>query len=238
MTSRTRPSLLLLQVRHGVEALEHERICFRDACGGRAELAFRNLVDEPDLEWSDVSDFEVLMVGGSGECSATGDYDFTVPLEQVVRRWVEESRPFMGSCWGHHFLARALGGAVRTDPDTSEVGTFPVRLAPEAREDPLFAPLPRRFQAQMGHHDWVAELPRGAVALAHSERCGNQVMKLRGKPVYSTQFHSELGRRQILERIAMYKACYLDGTMHEMAKRIHPTPEVRPLLARFLDLYT
>ncbi len=237
MAPRVLPRLLLLQVRHGVEALEHERDCFRRSCGDRVALSFRNLVDEPDLEWTDVRDAQVLMVGGSGECSATGDYDFTRPLEVVLRRWADESRPFMGSCWGHHFLARALGGSVRTDPSTSEVGTFPVHLAPAAQRDPLFSELPARFRVQMGHHDWVAELPEGAVALAHSDRCGNQAMKLRGKPVYSTQFHSELGRRQILERIAMYKASYLDGTMSEMEKRIRSTPEVRPLLARFLDLY-
>lgn len=239
VAARFLPKLLLLQVRHVSEALEHERRCIRRVSGGRADLTFRNLVDEPELRWADVHRFEVLMLGGSGESSATAEYPFTRALEDVVRRWAQEGRPFMGSCWGHHFLATALGGKVRTDPKTSEVGTFPVELAPAGRRDPLFSTLPPRFQAQMGHHDWVAELPQGAEALAHSERCANQAVKLVDKPIYTTQFHSELGRREILERLVMYKASYLEGaSLEEMGQRIKPSPAVRPLLGRFLELYT
>jgi GMP synthase (glutamine-hydrolysing) len=132
-----------------------------------------------------------------------------------------------------------MGGAVVTEMETSEVGTFPVRLEPAGQRDPLFSTLPPSFQAQMGHHDYVAELPEGAESLAVSDRCPNQALKFVGKPVYSTQFHSELGRREILERIRMYRESYLDGaTMEEMKSRVGPSPAVKPLITRFLKMHT
>ncbi len=236
---RLLPRALLIQVRKSREAVRHERQCLERLVDGVARLEFHNLFDEPHLSWAQVQPFEVLFLGGSGECTATEDYEFSEPLGEVVRRWVQESRPFLGSCWGHHFLAHALGGKVVTDPETSEVGTFSVQLEPAGKMDPLFSTLPPSFQAQMGHHDYVEELPEGTESLATSERCPNQVLKVVGKPVYSTQFHSEMGRREILERLRMYRECYMDGaTMEEMARRVGPSPAVKPLISRFLKMHT
>ncbi len=233
------PRVLVVQVRRSLEAIRHERECLEHRVDGVALLEYHNLIDAPDLSWTQVRPFEALIVGGSGECTATEDYDFSKPLGDVVRRWIQESRPFLGSCWGHHFLARALGGEVVTDPETSEVGTFSVELEPAGRRDPLFSTLPRRFQAQMGHHDYVAELPEGTESLATSERCPNQALRVVGKPVYSTQFHSELGRREILERLRMYREGYLEGsTIEELRRRVGPSPAVKPLIARFLRMHT
>lgn len=238
--SRLLPKVLLLQVRPAPEALEHERSCYTTALADLGELTFRNLPDEPSIRWPQVHGFEVLMIGGSGECSAAEEYPFTRPLGDVVRRWVQEGRPFFGSCWGHHFLTVALGGRVVTDAATSEVGTFPVELEPAGRADPLFAGLPPRFQAQMGHHDSIRELAPGTDSLARSERCLHQIVKVVGKPVYSTQFHSELGRRQLIERLRIYQRDYLPAglTLQEMEAKILPSPAVRPLLRRFLELHT
>jgi GMP synthase (glutamine-hydrolysing) len=233
------PRVFVVQVRRSLDALRHERQCLERLADGVAELHYQNLIDEPELGWADVQPFEVLIVGGSGECSATADYEFSESLSDVVQRWVQESRPFLGSCWGHHFLARALGGKVVTDPRTSEIGTYAVQLEPAGEMDPLFSTLPASFQAQMGHHDYVAELPEGTESLAVTERCPNQALKVIGKPVYSTQFHSELGRREILERLRIYREGYMDGvTMDEMKRRIGPSPAVKSLITRFLKMYT
>lgn len=160
-------------------------------------------------------------------------------MRQVVGRWVETDRPFFGSCWGHHFLAATLGGEVRTDVSTSEIGTFAVNLSPAGRQDPLFSTLPREFLAQMGHHDYVAQLPPGSESLAWSERCPNQAIRISGKPVYSTQFHSEMGRRDIVFRLRMYRESYLEGgTLRKVADALRPAPAVKPLMGRFLDLVT
>ncbi|MDX1644433.1 MAG: type 1 glutamine amidotransferase [Thermoanaerobaculia bacterium] len=240
MSRRLLPQILLLQVRRDARALEHERACYLSACRDLGEFSFRNLPDEPAVRWADVRGFEVLMVGGSGECSATEEYPFSAPLGDVVRRWITEGRPFFGSCWGHQFLAVALGGRVVTDRYTSEVGTFAVELEAAGRRDPLLAQFPRRFQAQMGHHDYVSELAPGTDSLARSDRCPNQIVKVVGKPAYSTQFHSELGRRQLLERLRLYQDDYLpEGrSMEEMEAAIRPSPAVRPLLRRFLEMVT
>lgn len=203
------------------------------------ELDFHNLMMEPEISWADVHPFEVLLLGGSGECTATHEYDFSASLRGVVRRWVDDSRPFFGSCWGHHFLAAALGGEVRTDPATSEIGTFKISLSPAGRQDPVFSTLPREFLAQMGHHDFVAQLPPSSESLAWSKRCPNQAMRMIGKPVYSTQFHSEMGRRDIVDRLRMYREGYLEGgSLRAVADSLRPSPAVKPLVSRFLDQVT
>jgi GMP synthase (glutamine-hydrolysing) len=233
------PKVLLLQVRRSIEAIRHERECFERVCDGQAELDFHNLMQDPEISWPDVQPYEVLLLGGSGECTATEEYEFTGPLEDVLTRWVDDSRPFFGSCWGHHFLAAMLGGEVRTDESKEEVGTFSVQLTPAGRKDPLFSSLPASFQAQMGHHDSVIQLPPGTESLAWSERCPNQAMTVVGKPIYSTQFHSEMGRRDIVHRLRMYRESYLEGeTMESVERTLKPSPAVKPLVSRFLQLVT
>jgi GMP synthase (glutamine-hydrolysing) len=237
--SRLLPRVLLVQVRRSIEALRHERECFERACGELVELDFHNLMMEPEITWAEVRPYDVLLLGGSGECTTTEEYEFSAPLGEVVRRWAGESRPFFGSCWGHQFLASVLGGEVRTDATTSEVGTFAVSLSPAGRQDPLFSTLPGEFQAQMGHHDYVAQLPPSTESLAWSERCPNQAIKVIDKPIYSTQFHSEMGRREIVARLRMYRESYLEGgSMRAVVDALKPSPAVKPLVNRFLELVT
>ena len=91
----------------------------------------------------------------------------------------------------------------------------------------------------MGRHDYVSVLPEGAVELAFSERSRNQAFRLEGKPIYGTQFHTELSVDRLLERLAVYQSIYVpdDGEFGDLQERCRPTPEADQILSRFLDLY-
>lgn len=234
-----RRRLVLLQIRDQPEAELQEQACFIDACGIEVdELAPINVVARPRLAWEQVAGADALLVGGAGEHSATREYDFSGALGEVVRRWLDERRPFFGSCFGHHFVGRLLGGRVITDPACEEVGSFDVELTREGSRDRLFADLPLRFTVQLGHHDRVAELPPGARALAHSRRCPNQAIGLPGELAYTTQFHPELTEDDIRSRLLMYREGYLDGSPDEAAidDMLRPSPVPRRLLRRFVEL--
>ena len=229
----------LLQVRDTDKARVHEQECFAEACGAAgSRLEFRDLVKGSGLEWSQVDDWDALLIGGAGAHSAVDDHPFTEPLTEVVLRWIEGGRPVFGSCWGHHFLAKALGGEVVHDRPTSEVGSFSITLTERGENDPLFGDMPNVFVAQLGHHDRVKCLPPGAVELAYCERCRNQAFKFDDKPVYGTQFHSELNAEALLDRLSMYKEEYLDQdeAPSDVSQAIRPSPHVRSLLRRFLEL--
>jgi len=241
------PPILLLQIR-GREheaAMLQERLCFCELGGfERQRMHSINVVETPQLAWEDVELFEVMLVGGAGTHSVTRDYDFTRPLAEIVRRWVGEERPFLGSCWGHQFLARILGGEVVTDVERGEVGTLDVELTAAGRRDPLFGGMRRRFAAHFGHHDLVTELPAGMVELARTELCPNQAVRLDGLPIYGTQFHCEISTRRMHERLLMYRDEYLDGAersdeevLASLGGLLRPTPQAERLVASFLSLY-
>jgi len=237
---KPRPRLLLLQIRTSVVSLRQEREWFAERCAIPPEsLATINLVERPVLRWDEVEGFDAVFVGGAGAHTAFEDHPFTGSLRRVVERLIEEERPFFGSCWGHQFLARVLGGNVVTDPAAEEVGTYDIELTTVGRSDPLFAGLPPVFAAQLGHHDRIVELPPDLVELARSERCPYQAVRIPGKPVYGTQFHPEMNHEQLRERLDVYRNSYLpDAAEYErLLQSLRPSPEAGSLLRRFLDLY-
>src|SRR5581483_4201293 len=166
------------------------------------------------------------------------DYPFTAPLVDLVRELAERGRPFFGSCFGHQFLGRAMGGTVVHDPEHEEIGTFEVELSAQGAADPLFAGFPRRFTVHLGHHDRIDGTPAELVTLASSQRCEQQVVRVAGKPVYGSQFHCEMTEQHMRERVLMYASEYMPGEdpLAELGKRLHPTPFADGLLQRFVDV--
>lgn len=233
------PRVLLLQVRDEPRAEEQERLCFLEAAALHPDrLTCHNLVSEPRIEWSRVRAFDVVMVGGAGAHTVTGSYPFTGPLNEVLRRLVEEGRPLFASCYGHHALVDALGGTIVTDHSTGEVGTFDVELTEAGRADPLFAGLPARFPVQLGHHDRVDRLPAPLVELAASDRCRFQALRAPGLPIYSTQFHSEMTVEHMTARLIWYRDGYLAErtTRQEVSGMLSPSAEAATLIRRFFEL--
>ena len=233
--------VVLIQIRGLVEAKRHEMWCIRQCTGlAREQLYAWNVVDRPRVLWRDLRRADAILIGGSGDHSVTEDYPFMPWIEDVVRSAVAAGKPLFGICWGHHMLARALGGEVVTDPRSEEVGTYFVELTPEGRDDPLFAGVGRRFAANLVHHDSVAVPPPGFRELAWTEGCRFQTMRLAGHPVYGTQFHGEMTPEQLRRRLLMYRGYYLETEEQAEAvvESLLPTDEAHGLLRRFLELYT
>ncbi len=230
----------LLQIRSHRDAEEQELLCFLERCRLRPEqLVSINLVERPALRWQDVEDADALLIGGAGAHSAAEEHPFTQPLAEVTRRWIDDDRPFFGSCWGHQFLGAALGGTVVADMVNEEVGSLPIELTDEGRRDPLFEGFPDRFTVQLGHHDRIGETPDDLVVLARSERCATQAVRIPGKPVYGSQFHSEMTVEHMRARLLMYRDEYLPpGADPALLEEIlAPSREAEGLLDRFLTLY-
>ncbi len=231
--------ITLIQIRENPVVAQHERDCFLERCRLDPErLRWINLVDSPRITWRHVSDADVVLIGGAAAHSVTQTYDFTAPLADVVRRLVEESRPTFGSCWGHQFIAQALGGEVITDMTAAEVGAFAIHVTKAGASDPLFKEFPATFTAHMGHHDRIARLPASAVELARSDRCGAQVFRIAGKPVYGAQFHAEMSADRLVERLSYYRDAYLpsDEEFEALKRNALPTPEADLILRRFFEL--
>lgn len=238
--SRSRLRVLLIQVRDTPAAVEQERLCFLRRCRiGEHQMRVHNVLDEPLIRPSVLAGADAVMIGGAGAHSVTQNYPFMRPLREVVERAIESGLPLFGSCWGHQFLAQQLGGRVIEDRTTAEVGTFEIERTAAGRADPLTAGLPDRFAVQLGHNDRVAGRVPGTVVLARSERCAYQLFRLADKPVYGSQFHSEMTAEDMRVRVRMYKDVYLseDDPVEAFESRLRPSPAADRLLDRFLDLY-
>jgi GMP synthase (glutamine-hydrolysing) len=229
---------LLIQVRELPVVAQHEQACFLERLGvAPGDLRVHNLITDPQINWDMVADAEVVFIGGAAAHSATEDHAYTQPMAEIVHRLVDAGKPTFGSCWGHQFMARVLGGELITDRDNAEVGTFEIHVTEAGSADPLMHQFPPKFLAHMGHHDHVARLPSGGVELAYSQRCRNQVYRLANKPIYGTQFHAEMSAQRLVERLSFYRDTYLpsDDEFESLKKNPLPTPEADCILHRFLE---
>ncbi len=178
-----------------------------------------------------------VFIGGSGNYSATQTGLWLDRTFDLLRELVAISKPTFASCWGFQAMARALGGRVVTDLRRAELGTLPLRLTPAGRQDPLFGELPTDFHGPLGHEDIVTELPEEAICLASSQTVQNQAFVIRGKPIYGTQFHPELNRRALLQRVEAYPQ-YVERILgihsDQFAKICVETPDTNQLMQRFV----
>jgi len=132
---------------------------------------------------------QAVVVTGSA-AMATDDEPWSLACERWLKILVERDVPVLGVCYGHHLLARAFGGEVGFNPKGDEVGTTPVILNDEGRQDPLFAGLPSELIVQNSHRQSVAVLPDGARLLASNGHDANQAFAL-GDRAWGVQFHPE-----------------------------------------------
>ena len=233
---------LLLQVRNTRDIELQEQECFLERTGLTSDQLTSINVARSPLPANLLDGFDVLFIGGAGEYSAVEDYPWMPGVLKLIQTASDQSFPVFGSCWGHQVIARALGGKVIHDLSQAELGCHPVFLTEAGKKDPLFADFPPSFDANMGHHDRVLELPPDAVELAVGRTQPNEAFRIKGKPIYGTQFHSELDAKREEERLIRYRPYYREELPDEeefdrIVNSLRETTEVDHLMADFLALY-
>jgi GMP synthase (glutamine-hydrolysing) len=236
MSSRIR--YLLLQIRDATDPMRNQEI----ECFGRtlpcevSQIAVHDLLTgEPSRATLDAA--TIVLLGGSGDYSAAGEGAWLDRALDALRTLHELSKPTFASCWGFQAMARAMGGDVIHDLSRAELGTRPVHLTREGINDVVFGQLRSPFLCQMGHEDRVARLPEDAIRLAFTDRVDNQAFRFANRPIYCTQFHPELDRQAILQRVEAYPK-YIrkiaDVSIEEFTASIQETPEANRLLPHFV----
>jgi GMP synthase (glutamine-hydrolysing) len=159
----------------------------REAAASGATVHVRR-APEGDLP-ADPAPFDRILVSGS-KTSALADAPWITSLLEFIRRAIDQGKPFLGVCYGHQALVRALGGveSVRRGRE-SEIGW--TRIERLGDGGPLFAGLPDTFYTFSSHVEEVARLPDGMKRLARSELCEIQACQLGDRPVFGIQFHPE-----------------------------------------------
>ena len=123
-----------------------------------------------------------------GHMNATEDHlhPWLAAERALLKDAIDRDIPIFAICLGTQLLAVAGGGRVEK-ANIGEVGIYQINRLDVA--DPIF-----NFQtvpAAQWHEDQVTLLPTGAILLASSERCENQIYRL-GTKSYGVQFHPEI----------------------------------------------
>ncbi len=235
--------ILLVQVRAEKDPMiGHEVECIRRRFGARSyDLHIRNAVVEPaEAGWLDGMDG--LLIGGSGDFSVhhPKSQRWVPALRRVFDRALEDALPSFGICFGHQLLGRHLGGEVRTEKRTAEMGTVTVEFTDAGHASPLFSGMESPLPVHCGHSDYVVETPAGVELLATNSVCPTQAFKVVDRPFYSVQFHPDMGGEDARERYLAYREGFerksqVDAL--EVAKTFRlDADESTVLLGRFLDL--
>ena len=116
--------------------------------------------------------------------------------------------PVLGICYGSQLMAHVLGGNVKTCK-TSEYGKTNTEFDSSSvlfdRDSGI---------TWMSHTDYIAELPEGFRAVAHSENCPVAAMENTERKLYGIQFHPEVNHTEHgtdMLRNFLYKVCGCHG---------------------------
>jgi GMP synthase (glutamine-hydrolysing) len=138
----------------------------------------------------------LLVMGGSMGVGDLGDprWPFLGPEVDLIRKQVRAGQPVFGICLGAQLMAHALGSRVYP----LEVGAPPVRhrevgwgaVTFTGDGERCFAGL-NESEVVLHWHGDTFDLPEGAVLLASTLACQNQMFRF-GARAYAMQFHVEL----------------------------------------------
>ena len=100
----------------------------------------------------------------------------------------------------------------------------------------LFHDTPDNFRAVSVHKERATELPAGCELLAYTESCAH-AFRVSGKPFWAFQFHPELDRSTLVERLTIFKSNYTEGDDHldEILAAAVETPESNALVRKFTE---
>jgi GMP synthase (glutamine-hydrolysing) len=172
-----------------VLALTHGPSVGAGVFGEAVEAAGHELVEwcVPLVDDAPAGADAILVFGGAMHADQEKRHPWILRELRFLEEALERETPLFGVCLGAQLLARAAGASVHPSAE-SEVGWYGVELTEAAADDPLFAQLPRRFDAFQWHH-YTYDVPATGVELARSAVC-TQAFRLGS--AYGIQFHAEV----------------------------------------------
>jgi GMP synthase (glutamine-hydrolysing) len=189
-------------VKLGLLVCDHVRPEFMSVSGDYPDM-FRRLFeghDEVELVVydaingeipADPSDCDAWITTGSRH-SVNDDLAWIRRLEEFVREVAAKDVPFVGVCFGHQLIAKALGGSVVQSDRGWGVGMKEVEVNADLG-------LGSAYRILNSHQDQIATLPPGAEVLGWSEHCpvamlgvGDHMIGIQGHPEFETEYSRAL----------------------------------------------
>ncbi len=239
MTQRSDLRLLLLQIRTEARVCAEEHRSFASYCGlAREQITILNVFHTPTFPCDIADGYDALLVGGASEANVLEPdlYPFVHNCETLLRHVARTGLPTFASCFGFQLVVLALGGRIAHQEQGFEMGTLPIRLAEAAQRDPLLHDTPDGFAAVAVHRQYATEVPPGCDLLAYTPQCVH-VLRVSGKPFWAFQFHPEVDKATLVERLTHYRDHYTEDADHlnQVLATAQETPESNGLMRKFVD---
>jgi GMP synthase-like glutamine amidotransferase len=136
----------------------------------------------------------LVIMGGPMSANDEPDFPWMVAEKRLIGAAISQGKVVLGICLGAQLTANVLGAAVYRNRHP-EIGWFPVKLTPDARDSAIFGFLPETLHVFHWHGE-TFDLPAGATRIAESEACLNQAF-IHGARVIGLQFHPESTRESV-----------------------------------------
>ena len=231
-------NILLLQIRKPDDPMRiNEVAAFAESIDSpRERITAADLINDPPQPEA-LRKADLVLIGGAGDYSVPEGGEWLDRALDAMRLLYAKRKPVFASCWGFQAVAAALGGSVITAPQLAELGTLQLALTSRGMDDPIFSSLGTKFWAHVGHQDTVVQLPKDAVRLAETPLVANHAFCMPDAPLYCTQFHSELKKDLLIQRLMAYPEYtkrILGIPVEELVQTLRETPESNNLIREFV----
>jgi len=150
------------------------------------ELMFFNVVDNEFP--NSINDCDAYMTSGS-KSGANDNDDWIKKLEVFIRELYQANKRFVGICFGHQLLAKALGGSIGKSEKGWGIGIHTSKI-----NSVVFDDLDQKeLNLIVSHQDQIKELPEDTTVLYSSEFCPYSMIKV-GENFIGMQGHPEFSR--------------------------------------------
>jgi GMP synthase-like glutamine amidotransferase len=227
-------------VKLGLLVCDHVRPEFEHISGDYPDMFRRLFAGHPEVELvvydviggefpRDPVECDAWITTGS-RYSVNDDEPWIHHLEQFVREVAKEEVPFVGVCFGHQLIAKALGGSVVKSERGWSVGAREV----EVREE---LGLGRSYTVLTSHQDQIEDLPPGAEILGWNEHCpvsmlgvGENMIGIQGHPEFDPAYSKALMESR---RGTLIPDATVDEGMSSLDREIDGDRVVEWILRRF-----
>ena len=231
--------ILLLQIRddHKVRREELESFAKYSELEVK-QIDVLNVFDTPYFKSDVLNGYDALYVGGASEANVLEPekYAFIKDCIELIKFAGEIGLPTFASCFGFQLAILAFGGEVLSKDKDYEMGSIPIKLTNLAEIDPVFKGVKDEFPALSIHRQYSIDLPENLDLLAYTEQCLHS-FKLRDKPLWAFQFHPEVDRATVFQRLAIYKKKYTESEeqFKQVLDSLVETPESHNLMLNFVN---
>ncbi|MEW6157907.1 MAG: gamma-glutamyl-gamma-aminobutyrate hydrolase family protein [Verrucomicrobiota bacterium] len=198
-------------------------------------LDFKMIDAEADVVRAIRHGADGVIISGSPRDAWTDD-----PMNDKLCEAIFECRdlgvPFLGVCYGHQLLGRALGGEVAPHPKGFELGTIPIQLTTAGERFPLFAGIASEFEVLLSHADAVLTMPAGCELLATGSFTTIQSFHWNHQ-LMGVQFHPELDPESLRFIWSARRAVWRDKVTFDLdavLDQLRPAPLAAKIFHNFV----